>query len=458
MLSSSARRRRIERTARVWRLGARRVGHFAVTKVRGVAADEERRRHLDEQFVIRTAEDVARELGHMKGAVMKAGQMISFIADGLPPAAQESLASLQSEVPPMAPSLAASVIEAELGAPPDRLFLHWEEMPAAAASIGQVHRAVMWDGRQVAVKVQYPGIAAAIESDMSNAELLFGLIAGATLKSLDTSALVAELRERMRDELDYRLEARCQAEFADRYRGHPFVRIPDVVPERSARHVLTSDWVDGWRWKQFVAEADEPARQRAAEVLFRFMQGSIYEHGVFNGDPHPGNYLFDPDGSVTFLDFGLVKRWVPGELDALEPMIDPLIDHDAQAVVDTMIATGFIGADHGLDPEHVWEYVSQPYVPYLSETFRFTPDFTSSAIGAILDVRGPYADVATRLQMPTSFVVLDRVVWGMSALLGRLGAENRWRDILAEYRFGAEPATELGRVERQWRGGPVHRS
>ncbi len=456
--ADAALRHRIERTLRIWRLASRRATHFAVVRVRGIAADEERRRALDEQFAIRSAEDVARELGQMKGAVMKAGQMISFIADGLPEPAQQALASLQADVPPMAPSLAEEVVERELGLPPRRLFLDWQEVPVAAASIGQVHRAVLWDGREVAVKVQYPGVDTAIEGDMANAERLFAMLSSVTLKSLDTDSLVAELRHRMRDELDYRKEAVCQAEFAQRYRHHPFVRVPDVVPERSSRRVLTTEWVDGWRWQRFLDEGTEAAHQRAAEVLFRFVQGSIYEHGVFNGDPHPGNYLFTPEGSVTFLDFGLVKRWAPGELDSLEPLIDPLLAGDAAGVVARMVEVGFMGADHGLDPQHLWEYASRPYVPYLTDRFRFTPDFTSKTIASLLDTRGPFADVMAKLQMPTSFVVLDRVVWGMSALLGRLRAENSWRDILAEYRSGAPPATEIGEAEWAWRGGPARRA
>ena len=450
-LREPARRDRLERTLRVWRLTVRRGVHYGVTKVRGAAADEQRRRELDERFAIRSAEDVTRELGNMKGVVMKAGQMLSFILDGLPEAAQASLASLQSDVPAMAPGLAAGVVERELGAPPHDLFLDWSEQPVAAASIGQVHRAVLRDGREVAVKVQYPGVDTAIASDLANAGVLYSLFSQVTLKSLDVEGLVAELRNRMTDELDYRLEASCQAEFAARYADHPFIHVPAVVPELSTGRVLTSEWVDGMRFAEFLEQADEPARQHAAEVLFRFVQGAIYRARVFNGDPHPGNYLFHRDGTVTFIDFGLVKRWDAGELEALLPLIDPLLDHDAAAVVTLMERTGFLHPGHGLDPEHVWEYVSRPYVPYLEPEFTFTSGFTADALGTLLDLNGPYKDVMQRLDMPSSFVILDRVVWGMSALLGRLGARNRWREILAEYRFDAPPVTPLGRREQEWR-------
>ena len=451
LLSDAHRRTHLRRSARVWRLTGRRGLSWAVLKVRGRRVGDEERALLEQRFAIRTAEDVARELGNMKGAIMKAGQMVSFLADGLPPEAKAALATLQADVEPMAPSLAEGVITSELGQPVSKLFLDWDPVPVAAASIGQVHRGVLRDGRLVAVKVQYPGVDRAIRSDLDNAELLYAMFSSFTLKSLDTKALVDELRKRMGDELDYRIEARRQAEFAERYRGHPFIRVPDVVPERSSRRVLTSDWVDGARWEDFLGGADATARQRAGEVLFRFAQGSVHRHHVFNGDPHPGNYRFHPDGSVTFLDFGLVKRWMPGELEQLSPVLDPLLAHDAEGTVRSLVHAGFLATDHGLDPELVWQYVSNPYAPYLDERFTFTRTWTSQALRRALDVNGPCAEVIKRLDMPPSFVILDRVVWGMAALLGRLEATGRWRAILDEYRLDTPPVSDLGEAEARWR-------
>jgi predicted unusual protein kinase regulating ubiquinone biosynthesis (AarF/ABC1/UbiB family) len=456
-LADRQRRNRIARSLRVWRLTVRRAVDFAVTRVRGTAATAARRQQLEEQFKIRTAEDVARELGNMKGVIMKAGQMLSFILDGLPEAAQQSLAALQGDVPPMSPAAAAGVVRDELGREPHDLFLHWSDLPVAAASIGQVHKAVTRDGFVVAVKVQYPGIDHAIGSDLANAELLYAMFSAIALKSLDVKGLVEELRARMLDELDYRLEASCQSDFAARYRSHPFIRVPDVISELSTRRVLTSDWVDGMSWTEFLATADEDARQRAGEVMFRFIQGSIYRARVFNGDPHPGNYRFHTDGTVTFLDFGLVKRWAPGELESLVPLIDPLLDRQPELMVERMVQAGFLYPDHRLDPQRVWEYVSAPYTPYLEPEFTFTPAFASTALGKLLDLDGPFADVMAKLNLPSSFVILDRVVWGMSAILGRLGARNRWREILEEYRFDAAPVTELGRVEAEWRAAGASR-
>lgn len=421
-------------------------------RVRGRSATAERRAHLDEQFAIRTARDVAQELGHMKGVVMKAGQLISVIAETLPDDAQAALATLQADAPPMAPSLAAQVVHEELGDDPERLFLDWPEEPAAAASIGQVHRAVHHDGRIVAVKVQYPGVAAAIGADLGNAEAMYGLLSAFALKGLDSKALVDELRARMTEELDYRLEAANQAEFAASFDGHPTVRIPAVLPELSTERVLTTEWVEGWTFDQLLEHGDVATRQRAAETVWRFAQHAILRLGAFNGDPHPGNYRFHHDGSVTFLDFGMVKRWDPGEWERLSPCLDGIVvDRDPELTTRAMEAVGFLPAGHGLDPQAVYDYVSAPYRPYLSDEFTFSREFMRDTLTAVSDVKGPFAPVVAKLNLPTSFVVLNRVVWGISALLGRLDAHGPWRAMLLEYRVpGSPPATELGRQEMAW--------
>jgi predicted unusual protein kinase regulating ubiquinone biosynthesis (AarF/ABC1/UbiB family) len=451
-LADEDRRTRLERQARVWRLSVRRVLHWATVKIRGRRATEEQRARLEEGFAIRSAQDVAEVLGGMKGAIMKAGQMVSFIADGLPPEAQAALATLQADVPPMSPSLAEGVIRSELGADPEKLFLDWEPVPSAAASIGQVHRAVMPDGRIVAVKVQYPGVDRAIKSDLDNAEMLYGLFASFALKNMDVRAMVDELRARMSEELDYELEARRQVEFADRYRGHPFIHIPEVVPERCSRRVITSEWVDGLAWADFCARADRSATQRAAEILFRFAEGSIWHHGIFNGDPHPGNYRFHPDrGKVTFLDFGLVKRWAPGELETLSPILDAILAKDAAGTVGALVGAGFLPADHGVDPKIVYEYCSGPYIPFQVDTFTYDREFVGHTLQRMIDFQGEFGDLIRKLNMPPSYVILDRVVWGMSALFGRMGATGRWGALLDEYLHDAPPSTELGEIEAEWR-------
>jgi predicted unusual protein kinase regulating ubiquinone biosynthesis (AarF/ABC1/UbiB family) len=449
---------RFSRSARVWKLTARNGARFAVSKARGFTSPAERRAELDQQFAIRTAEDVARELGEMKGVLMKAGQLVSFIFEALPEEAQAALATLQADAAPMAPTLAAAVVTEELGAPPERAFLDWTDLPVAAASIGQVHRAVTPDGRDVAVKVQYPGVHEAIESDLDAAEAMYAMFSLMMLKGLDAKGLVDELRARMREELDYRLEARNVAEFADHFAGHPWVRVPQIVPEYCTEKLLTTEWVEGMTFEQFRTTASDRTKQRAAEVVWRFAQHAITRHGSFNGDPHPGNYRFHHDGSVTFLDYGLVKRWSPGEWESLMPTLDALIvRRDPVLLVEAMEASGFLRSGHGLAPDHVYSYVSSPYVPYLTDTFTFTREWMRDTLGVIFDVQGPHAPVIEQLNMPPSFVILDRVVWGVSAILGKLEAQGPWRGMLLEYIADGPPASELGEAEATWLAG-AHRS
>jgi predicted unusual protein kinase regulating ubiquinone biosynthesis (AarF/ABC1/UbiB family) len=442
---------RFARSAKIWKMSARNTTRFAVSKVRGIASDEERRAALDEQFAIRTAEDVAKELGEMKGVLMKAGQLISFIFEALPDEAQQALATLQADAAPMAPTLAASVVEGDLGRKPERIFLEWTDLPVAAASIGQVHRAVTPEGLVVAVKVQYPGVHEAIESDLDAAEVMYAMFSAMMLKGLDVNALVDELRGRMREELDYGLEAANVTEFEHRFAGHPWVRVPKLVPEYSTARLLTTEWVDGLTFDEFRKTETTETKQRAAEVLWRFAQRAIHRYGIFNGDPHPGNYKFHHDGSITFLDYGLVKRWSPGEWEGLKPTMDAIIvDRDPELLVREMEKSGFLKRGHGLDAGLVYDYVSSPYVPYLTDEFTFTRDWMRDTLATILDVQGPHAPVIEQLNLPPSFVILDRVVWGVSAILGKLDAHGPWRAMLLEYTANGDPATDLGAAEAAW--------
>jgi predicted unusual protein kinase regulating ubiquinone biosynthesis (AarF/ABC1/UbiB family) len=442
---------RWRRTARVWRLTARNGGRYLAHRVRRLGNHGERREQMDEQFTIRTSEDVARELGNMKGALMKFGQLLSFIMEALPDEAQKALATLQSDAKPMSPALAAKMVTDELGQPPERIFLDWQVTPIAAASVGQVHRAVTRDGRDVAVKVQYPGVADSIEADLDNAEAFYRLGTAFVLKGLDAKGLVDELRNRMRDELDYELEAASQTEFRHHFAGHPFISIPAIDPATSTKRVLTSEWVEGLAWAEFESTAAPEARHRAGESIWRFAQYAVHRIGAFNGDPHPGNYRFNLDGDVTFLDFGLVKRWSPGEWHQLAPSLDAIVVHrDPERLISVMEDIGFLRAGHGLPAQQVYDYVSTPYTPYLTDTFTFTREFVRDAMSTVIDVKGPHADVIENLNMPPSFVILDRVVWGVSAILGKLEVTAPWRSMLLEYRDGGDPATPLGEQEREW--------
>jgi predicted unusual protein kinase regulating ubiquinone biosynthesis (AarF/ABC1/UbiB family) len=236
------------------------------------------------------------------------------------------------------------------------------------------------------------------------------------------------------------------------------VRIPKLVPELSSARVLTTEWIDGMTFDQFRTSESYETKQRAGEVIWRFAHGAIMRHGIFNGDPHPGNYKFHHDGSVTFLDYGLVKRWSPGEWETLRPTVDAIIiDRDPELLVREMVHSNFLPAGHGLDPELVYDYVSSPYVPYLTDEFTFTRDWMRETIAKIFDVQGPHAPVIEQLNMPPSFVILDRVVWGVSAILGKLEASGPWRAMLLEYIAGGAPATDLGAAEAAWAAGrPIY--
>src|SRR5690606_2174762 len=237
-------RSRAQRRAELARLGGRAGAGYALHRARRIFASAERQAELDQRFEMRTAEQGAEVLGNMKGAFMKIGQMASYLDVGLPESTRAALAELQRDAPPMSAELAASVVERELGAPPEELFLEWDPVPLASASIGQVHRAITRDERAVAVKVQYPGVGEAIRADLGNAGLLFGAI-GMLFPGLEPEPLVEELKLRLVEELDYRLEADNQRLFADFYRGHPFIHVPAVVDELTTERVLTTELAQG---------------------------------------------------------------------------------------------------------------------------------------------------------------------------------------------------------------------
>ncbi len=314
---------RSARSAAMAKFGARTGTAYAAHRARSVFASAERREELDDAFALRTAEQVADELGNLKGAMMKLGQMASYLDQGLPSPVRTALAELRQDAPPMSAELAAAVLEEELGKGPDELFAEWDPVPLASASIGQVHKAITHDDRAVAVKIQYPGVDEAIRADLDNTDALFGAM-GFLFSGLDPDAIVAELKARLVEELDYRLEADNQRLFVDYYRDHPFIHIPAVVDELSTGRVLTTELSSGARWEDLMTWSQEE-RDLAGEAIYRFVFRSLYRLHVFNGDPHPGNYLFEPGGKVTFLDFGLVKRFTPDEVKLFDDLIDAFV-------------------------------------------------------------------------------------------------------------------------------------
>ena len=321
-LGDDIRRGRLRRVAPLAALSARTAGEAVVVGLRGRQTDAQRT-----EFYIRTAERYAELLGRSKGALMKAGQILSFVSAApavpaeLQSAYQTALTRLRDDAPPMAGELACVVLERELGRRTESVFAEFDWTPLAAASIGQVHSARLHDGRAVAVKIQYPGAADAIRADLKNSELLstfLGLIFGLSpsKSSFDLRGAAREIGARITEELDYRLEAANQAEFAEIYREHPFIHVPEVVGELCTERVLVQELVQGKSWSEALASGQE-LRNRWAEAIYRFTYGTILRCCLFNADPHPGNYLFHEDGGVSFLDFGCVKRLERGQVDVM---------------------------------------------------------------------------------------------------------------------------------------------
>ena len=324
---------------------------YAGSAPRLFAAAGRSRQQLRNDLALQTAEDIAATLGAMKGVLMKIGQMASYVDDGLSPAVRRTLSRLQDSVPPMSPELAATVLREELGVAPERAFARWDPEPIAAASIGQVHRAITHDGRAVAVKVQYPGIAETIAADLDNVALLRRMLR-ITAPNQDVEALVAELRERVLEELDYRREAENQRYMAAYYDGHPTIRVPKIIDELSTRRVVTSELAAGARFSE-LATWSQRERDLAAETIYRFVFRSLYEIRAFNGDPHPGNYLFHGDGKVTFLDFGLVKHFTEPELQPLVHMVrDLCVNNDPEAFRHSMEEAGFLVTERAAQHRH----------------------------------------------------------------------------------------------------------
>ena len=443
---------RTARNLELARLSTQTGASFAAHRAKRAFASAERRTELDAAFELKTAEQVAAALGNMKGALMKVGQMASYLDQGLPEPVREALAQLQSDAPPMAPELAAEVVEAELGAPPQEIFAEWDPVPIAAASIGQVHRAITRDDRAVAVKVQYPGIADAIRSDLANADLLFGGLE-LIFQGMDSKPIVEEIKERVVEELDYHFEADNQSLFADYYRDHPFIHVPDVVRELSTGRVLTSDLATGERLETVLTWSEEE-RGLAAEAIYRYVFRSLYRLHAFNGDPHPGNYLFRPGGQVTFLDYGLVKRFTPAEVSMFERMIVAMVLHNDIGAYRELLAEEGLLRDHArFSDEQLSAYFRHFYeFVMVDEPRTLTPEWSSESVRRFFDPGGPYGEVAKAANLTRAFVIIQRINLGLGAILGDLRATRNFRRIANElWPFvDGPPSTPMGEAEAQW--------
>jgi predicted unusual protein kinase regulating ubiquinone biosynthesis (AarF/ABC1/UbiB family) len=438
------------RNLQLARVGGRLGRKAATTRARRVFASAARKDELDAELELATAAEVTAALGNMKGALMKLGQMASYLDDGLPEPVRAALATLQADAPPMSAELAAGVVERELGARPERVFATWDPVPIAAASIGQVHRAMTREGRAVAVKVQYPGVDDAIQADLANSEVLVRLI-GMVFPGLEPGPLIEELRARLTEEVDYRLEADNQRLFARFYRGHPFIHVPDVVDDLSTGRVLTTDLAPGARLDEVVATWSRAEQDLAAETIFRFVFRSLYRLHSFNGDPHPGNYLFEPGGRVTFLDFGLVKRFTPEEVALFESMVRTIVlERDGDAFRRILEGANVLKRGSGMTGAEVLDWFGYFYEFVLDDRVStFTHEYAAESVGKIFSRTG---EVSKYGNVPPSFVLIQRINLGLSAVLAELGATANWRRIAEELwpMTSAPPSTALGEQEAAW--------
>jgi predicted unusual protein kinase regulating ubiquinone biosynthesis (AarF/ABC1/UbiB family) len=443
------RRLRFERGLAATGLAVRGGLRYASSAPRLFVAAGEGRERLRNDLAMQTADDVTATLGTMKGVMVKLGQMASYVDDGLAPSVRRTLARLQDSVPPMSPALAASVIEDELGLPPERAFGRWDPEPIAAASIGQVHRAITRDGLAVAVKVQYPGIAEMMAADLDNVALLRRMLR-VTAPSQDVDGLIAELRERVLEELDYRREAQNQHKLHDYFSGHPAISVPAIVDDLSTRRVVTSELAIGTRFADLAGWPQEE-RDLAGEALYRFVFRSLYELHAFNGDPHPGNYLFHGGGKVTFLDFGMVKHFSTEDLRPLMDMARNLcVDDDPAKFRASLEEAGFLVPGAPLTDEQITDHLAVFYqLVREPKPVTVTSEYASAVVRRFFDLRSPVSQYA---RIPRSYVILQRINLGLFALLGEMRATANWRAIAEEiWPFMlAPPSSPMGEAELPW--------
>jgi predicted unusual protein kinase regulating ubiquinone biosynthesis (AarF/ABC1/UbiB family) len=429
--------------------GARLAG----TLLTNLARSPERAREVLEARHVEIAEQAAQVLGNLRGGAMKIGQLASFVdVEFLPPEYreiyQEKLADLRDAAPAMSWEKVKRVLEDEWDERIDELFSEFEHEALAAASIGQVHRAVLADGRRVAVKVQYPEIADALEADLELASVLVSL-GKIIAPGLDPRVVAGELRERVLEELDFELEAQNQRTFARAYRDHPFVYVPPVVTALCRRRVLVSEWVDGMRFEQML-QLDQRQRDRVGEIIVRFFYGSMQRLGRFNTDPHPGNYLLRADGRMVFLDFGNVAE--VGDRQVMRKALDAAMDADADSFTKAADALGYVRDLSKIDRELLLAQALALGDWYLQDReLTIDPDYVAAIIASLIDPRAMEGSLrlVRQLKVPPEEIWMRRVEVSVLAVLGQLRATRNWHRIMLET-LGGEPSTELGRADAEF--------
>src|SRR3954447_10655373 len=443
---------RVRRTAKVGTVIGTQGARYAGTRAANLARSKDKAAEAMDARHLEAAERMVDVLGTMKGAAMKIGQLASFIDTEFIPEEyrelyQDKLASLRSEAPAMPWKKVKSVLEEEWdGEPIEELFDDFEQEASAAASIGQVHKAVLADGRKVAVKVQYPGIAEALRADLQNAQMLIRM-ARALAPGLDAKAAAEELKERVLEELDYEYEAQNQRTFARAYRNHPFIYVPDVVTRLSRRRVLVTEWVDGVGFED-VKQLAQEEKDRVAEIVFRFYYGSIYHLQHFSADPHPGTYLLMDDGKVAFLDFGMTKQLDKDQIELEIAALEAVFANDPERLRIALQDLGFVNNPKRIDAERLMEHVKAVGGWYMEDReYTIDSDVVMRAIAAASDPRSEFFDLMRRENLPANEMMGRRMEAGVLAVLGQLTATRNWHRIGREWWFADEPETELGREE-----------
>ena len=449
-------RSRTARTARLGRVAVGGAARWAGDRLDAFGSAEDRRRRRGDR-VVATIDALVDQLAVMRGAAMKAGQVLSTIEfpgldDDQSAHLQARLASLRDSVPPVDWSQMRKVLSADWGQAPERVLEHIDPVPAAAASIGQVYRGRTHDGREVAIKVQYPGIAESVESDMRNLMLLAPLLRQ-LMPGLEVSGVLAELRERIVEECDYELEASNHRRVARFWRGHPFVLVPAVDTELSTRRVLVSEWVDGIGFDAVVDEPDA-VRDRYAEIVYRFFYGTALNLGLALGDPHPGNYLLCPDGRVAFFDFGMMRR-LPADYLRREGEISRAIrDDDVDAVVAGMRALGYLPGDPGdWDGRLLVDYMREiSWWLRQDEPLRLSPEdlWRSTQMLRESDMMRTQIAQLRRMTLPAEALLLRRMEGLLFQTAAMVRARAPWGRLLEELLEGAPPVDELGEQHAAW--------
>ncbi|MFZ1924933.1 MAG: AarF/ABC1/UbiB kinase family protein [Solirubrobacteraceae bacterium] len=447
---------RVRRTATVGRLAAGETVKRLGTKAANVGRSEQSAQAASARRQLETAKQIVAALGTMKGAAMKLGQVMSFLDVGLVPEEhreefQRELSKLRDAAPTVSFKQMKSVIEDDLGAKIADVFAEFDQEPIAAASIGQVYRARLKDGgREVAVKVQYPGVAAAVRADMQNLGMIMRLLKRMT-PSLDVKGVTEEIRERIGEELDYELEAQNQRSLARIFNGHPFIVVPEVVSELSHEHVLVTDFVHGVGFEQ-LKEYPQAERDRIGEIVFRFFLGCLYRHRQFSGDPHPGNFMLLEDGRVAFLDFGLFKRLDREPVELELACQRAVVEGDAQTLHTLLSESRFLPEPERVDPDHLLAFIEDAIWWYTTSDVevQLSPEIATEVMIESSDPRSSHFREMRHQTIQPEHLFGRRMEMLTLAVLSQLRARNNWHRIAREWMYGDAPVTELGREEAEF--------